>query len=226
MNWFTNILYSTVGKKILMSITGLFLISFLLVHLIGNFMLFKPDNGAAFNAYAHFMSTASIVRVAEIILVLAFALHIFIAWKLTRHNRQTRSQSYIYTRPDANSSWTSRNMGFVGGVVLVFLVIHLHNFWFRYKFQVDIPLAAGTDYKDMYWLVHKIFTKEWWFSWMYIVVMILFGFHLAHGFESAFQTLGIHHKKYTPLLKTLGLFIAIAIPAGFAAMPIYFLFIK
>jgi len=201
MNWLTKTLTSTVGQKVLMSMTGLFLISFLVVHLTGNLMLFKDDNGVAFNAYAHFMSTAGIIRVAELILVLGFVLHIYTAWRLTRHNRQTRPQDYIYSRPDINSSWFSRNMGITGSVVLIFLLTHLHHFWFKYKFQADIPLAAGTD----------------------IVAMVFLGFHLAHAFESAFQTLGIHHKKYTPFLKKLGVLFAIIVPAGFATMPIYFL---
>ncbi|OQY43947.1 MAG: succinate dehydrogenase [Candidatus Parabeggiatoa sp. nov. 2] len=223
MNWLTKTLTSTVGQKVLMSMTGLFLISFLVVHLTGNLMLFKDDNGVAFNAYAHFMSTAGIIRVAELILVLGFVLHIYTAWRLTRHNRQTRPQDYIYSRPDINSSWFSRNMGITGSVVLIFLLTHLHHFWFKYKFQADIPLAAGTDYKDMYWLAQTFFQQEWWFSILYIVAMVFLGFHLAHAFESAFQTLGIHHKKYTPFLKKLGVLFAIIVPAGFATMPIYFL---
>lgn len=223
MNWFTKTLSSTLGHKILMSLTGLFLISFLIVHLTGNLMLFKPDGGATFNAYAHFMSTNSIVRVAEIILVLGFMLHIYTAWQLTRHNQQTRPQNYAYSRPNANSSWASRNMGIAGSIVLIFLVIHLYNFWFQYKFQANIPLVPGTDYKDMYWLVQKVFIEEWWFAILYIVAMVFLGFHLAHGFESAFQTLGLHHKKYTPLIKNFGVFFAIVVPAGFAAMPIYLL---
>ncbi|EDN66128.1 Succinate dehydrogenase, cytochrome b558 subunit [Beggiatoa sp. PS] len=194
-----------------------------MVHLTGNLMLFKNDGGAAFNAYAHFMSTAEIIRVAEIILVLGFLLHIFTAWLLTRQNQQTRPQHYAYSRPEANSTWTSRNMGIAGSIVLIFLVIHLYNFWFQYKFQADIPLAPGTDYKDMYWLVQKVFLEEWWFSMLYIVAMVFLGFHLAHGFESAFQTLGLHHKKYTPFIKKLGVLFAIAVPAGFVSMPIYFL---
>ena len=224
MNWLKETLLSTIGQKVLMSFTGLFLISFLLVHLIGNLMLFNADNGAIFNAYAHFMSTAKIIRIAEIILVFAFGLHIYTAWQLTQHNHRTRSHDYICKRPDSNSSWTSRNMGVAGTIVLIFLVIHLHNFWFRYKFQADIPLVAGTNYKDMYWLVQEIFTKEWWFSIFYLVAMVFFGFHLTHGFESALQTLGINHRKYTPLLKKVGLILAIVIPGGFATMPIYFFF--
>jgi len=220
MNWITKTLTSALGQKLIMSITGFFLISFLMVHLTGNLMLFKNDGGAMFNAYAHFMSTAGIIRLAEIILVLGFVLHIYIAWRLTQQNRQARPQDYVYSRPDANSSWFSRNMGIAGGIVLIFLVIHLYNFWFQYKFQADIPLAPGTDYKDMYWLVHIVFIQEWWFSILYIVAMIFLGFHLAHGFESAFHTLGLHHKKYTPLIKMIGLLFAIIVPAGFAAMPI------
>jgi succinate dehydrogenase / fumarate reductase cytochrome b subunit len=223
MNWFLKTLYSTLGQKILMSLTGFFLISFLMVHLTGNLMLFKADNGAMFNAYAHFMSTADIIRVAEIILVLGFLLHIYTAWRLTQHNQKTRPQDYAYNRPDANSSWSSRNMGIAGSVVLFFLVIHLYNFWFRYQFQAEIPIVPGTDYKDMYWLIQTVFVQEWWFAILYIIAMVFLGFHLAHGFESAFQTLGLHHKKYTPLIKKLGVLFAIVVPAGFAAMPIYVL---
>jgi len=185
MNWFLKTLYSTLGQKILMSLTGFFLISFLMVHLTGNLMLFKGDNGAAFNAYAHFMSTADIIRVAEIILVLGFLLHIYTAWRLTQHNQKTRPQAYAYSRPDANSSWSSRNMGIAGSVVLFFLVIHLYNFWFRYQFQAEIPIVPGTDYKDMYWLIQTVFVQEWWFAILYIIAMVFLGFHLAHGFESA-----------------------------------------
>ena len=223
MNWFIKTLHSTLGQKILMSLTGLFLISFLIVHLIGNLMLFKFDNGAAFNAYTHFMSNAGIIRVVELLLVLGFVLHIYTAWKLTRHNQQTRPQGYAYSRPDANSSWASRNMGFAGSMVLIFLVIHLYNFWFQYKFQPDIPLAPGTDYKNMYLVVQTMFIQEWWFTILYIIAMIFLGFHLAHGFESAFQTLGIHHKKYTPFIKKLGILFAIIVPAAFAIIPLYIL---
>ncbi|MCK5664126.1 MAG: succinate dehydrogenase cytochrome b subunit, partial [Thiotrichaceae bacterium] len=178
---------------------------------------------AMFNAYAHFMSTAGIIRIAEIILVLGFVLHIYSAWKLTQYNKQTRPQDYICNRADVNSTWFSRNMGLTGSMVLIFLVTHLHNFWYRYKFQAEIPQAAGTDYNDMYWLVQTVFQQEWWFAILYVVAMVFLGFHLAHAFESAFQTLGINHKKYTPLIQILGVLFAIVVPLSFAAMPLYFL---
>jgi len=221
-NWFIKTINSTLGQKMIMSLTGLFLISFLLVHLTGNLMLFKSDNGAAFNAYANFMSTSSFILLAEIILILGFGFHIYTAWRLTRYNKQVRPQAYIY-HSNVNSSWTARNMGFVGSMILIFLLIHLYNFWFKYKFQTDIPLVANGDYKDLYWFVKMTFTKEWWISILYIVAMVFFGLHLAHGFESSLQTLGIQHKKYTPMLKKVGILIAIVIPASFAIMPLYFL---
>ncbi len=222
MQWFIKTLTSSIGQKVLMSLTGFFLISFLMVHITGNLLLFKGDGGAAFNAYAHFMSTALILRIAEIVLVLGFGLHILTAWLLTQHNNQSRPQGYVHSHEEVNSSWFSRNMGLAGLMILIFLLVHLHNFWFRYKFQAEIPLVAGTDYRDMYWLVKTVFIQEWWFSILYLVAMVFLGFHLIHGFESAFQTLGINHKKYTPLIKTIGVLFAIIVPACFASMPIYF----
>ncbi|MDM8568713.1 succinate dehydrogenase cytochrome b subunit [Thiotrichales bacterium HSG1] len=222
-NWFIKTINSTLGQKMIMSLTGLFLISFLVIHLTGNLMLFKSDDGASFNAYAHFMSTSSFIKLAEIILVLGFGLHIYTSWRLSRYNKQVRPQNYVYSRPDINTSWTARNMGFLGSMLLIFLLIHLYNFWFKYKFQADIPLVNNGDYKDLYLFVKTTFVEEWWISILYIVAMIFLGLHLAHGFESSLQTLGIQHKKYTPMLKRVGLLFAIIVPIGFAIMPFYFL---
>ncbi|MCK5876170.1 MAG: succinate dehydrogenase cytochrome b subunit [Candidatus Marithrix sp.] len=207
----------------IISLTGLFLISFLIVHLTGNLMLFKDDGGASFNAYANFMSTSSFVKLAEIILILGFGLHIYTAWRLTRYNKQVRPQDYAYNRPDVNSPWIARNMGFIGSMILIFLLIHLYNFWFKYKFQADMSLVNNGDYKNLYLFVKTTFIEEWWISILYVVAMVFVGLHLAHGFESSLQTLGIQHKKYTPMLKKMGLIIAIIIPAGFTIMPLYFL---
>ncbi|MDM8564282.1 succinate dehydrogenase cytochrome b subunit [Candidatus Halobeggiatoa sp. HSG11] len=220
-NWFVKTINSTLGQKMIMSLTGLFLISFLVIHLTGNLMLFKDDGGASFNAYAHFMSTSSFIKLAEIFLVLGFGMHIYTAWRLTRYNKQVRPQAYAYSRPEVNSPWTARYMGFVGSIMLIFLLIHLYHFWFKYKFQIEVP-ATG-DYKDLYLLVQTTFVKEWWISVLYIVSMVFFGLHLVHGFESSLQTLGIQHKKYTPMLKKVGLLFAIIVPMGFAVMPLYFI---
>lgn len=217
MNSFTKLLSSTLSQKIVMSITGLLLISFLLVHLIGNLLLFKGDGGYAFNAYAHFMSTAIIIRVAEIVLILGWVIHINMAWYLTWHNHQVRPQGYCYHRPQANSRWASRHMGLTGSLLLFFLAVHGHNFWFRYHF------AVTAEYKNMYLLTKITFQQEWWWSILYLLAMISLSFHLAHGFASAFQTLGLYHKKYTPIIQKIGLLFALVVPASFAAIPCYFL---
>ncbi|MCS6834276.1 MAG: succinate dehydrogenase, partial [Flammeovirgaceae bacterium] len=122
-----------------------------------------------------------------------------------------------------SSSWFSRNMGISGVVVLVFLVIHLKSYWYEYKFgEVGKVIIDNVEYKDMYSLVKNSFEQEWYVA-IYLVAFVLLGFHLNHGFQSAFQSLGINHKKYTPAIKSLGKFVSIAIPAGFAIIPLVFL---
>jgi succinate dehydrogenase / fumarate reductase cytochrome b subunit len=224
MSWITQTLTSTIGRKLVMALTGLFLVSFLFVHLSGNLLIFRADGGRAFNEYSHFMSSAGIVRVLEIIMVLGFAIHIYTSFVLTRRNQKARPQGYAFSQPSANSSWFSRNMGLSGSLVLIFLLLHLRTFWYTYKFG-DIPTVTyeGTEYKDMAYLVKTVFQQEWWLSIFYVIIMVLLSFHLMHGFGSAFQTLGIRHKKYTPLIEKIGIAIAILVPAGFAAFPIYFL---
>lgn len=225
MSWITQTLTSTIGRKIVMAITGLFLISFLFVHLSGNLLMFRGDGGQAFNEYSHYMSTAGIIRVMEIILILGFVIHIYTSAVLTRRNQGARPQAYAYSNPSANSSWFSRNMGLSGTIVLIFLLVHLQNFWYRYKFHDNIPMKnyGGVEIKDMYYLVQTVFRQEWWLSVLYIIAMVLLSFHLIHGFQSAFQTMGLRHVKYMPIIEKAGVVIAILIPAAFAAFPIYFL---
>jgi succinate dehydrogenase / fumarate reductase cytochrome b subunit len=224
MSWVKQTFTSTIGRKVIMSLTGLFLVSFLFVHLSGNLLMFKDDNGLAFNTYSHFMSTAFIIRILEIVLVLGFVLHIYTSYQLTQLNKKARPVGYVAGDATPQVSWFSKNMGLSGSIVLIFLITHLQNFWYRYKFQ-DIPmteLADGTEVKDMYVLVTTVFANEWWFSILYIVAMILLAFHLNHGFQSAFRTLGIEHKKYTPAIKNLGTLLSVVLPAGFAIFPIYY----
>jgi succinate dehydrogenase / fumarate reductase cytochrome b subunit len=157
-------------------------------------------------------------------MILGFAIHIYTSFVLTRRNQKARPQAYAFSKPSANSNWFSRNMGLSGSLVLIFLLLHLRTFWYTYKFG-DVPLVTyeGTQYKDMAYLVKTVFQQEWWLSIFYVIIMVLLSFHLMHGFASAFQTLGIRHKKYTPLIEKLSIGIAILIPAGFAAFPLYFL---
>jgi succinate dehydrogenase / fumarate reductase cytochrome b subunit len=193
-----------------MSLTGLFLVSFLFVHLTGNFALLLEDR-EPFNLYTQFMSTNGVVRVLEIGLLLGFVLHIYTAAVLTGKNRGARPVAYAYEQPSANSSWFSRNMGLSGTVVLLFLGLHLYQFYVGYKM---LPAPAEGELKDMYGIVVATL-KNPVFLGLYILAFVLLGLHLNHGFQSAFQTLGLNHKKYTPFIKGLGMLVSVAFPLGF-----------
>ena len=222
MSWFTQALSSTIGKKLVMSLTGLFLITFLIVHASGNMLLFKDDNGEAFNLYAQFMTTNPLIKIASYILYSGIILHVIYSLILSIKNKTARPVGYKMANPNQNSSWKSRNMGILGTIVLIFLVIHMRSFWYEMHYG-DMPLQnyAGVEVEDLYTVVKASF-GQWWYALIYVLAMVGLGFHLAHGFWSAFQTLGLNHKKYTPLIKKLGLAFAIIVPVLFASMPIYF----
>lgn len=208
-----------------MSVTGLFLCTFLVVHLVGNLQLFKHDQGAAFNAYSHFMGTNPVIRTIEWGLVLGFGFHIFEAFALTRRNKAARGQGYVSNHSEQNSEWTSRNMGILGSIILIFLLVHLYNFFWRARFggldkiggeNIDIR-----DYDNLYIAVVSSF-HIWWYVMLYVAAQISLGYHLWHGFRSGFQTLGLNHRKYTPVIKYVGYGFAVIVSAAFAAMPLYF----
>lgn len=207
--------FYSIIKKVIMSLTGLFLISFLVVHMSGNLLLFKDDGGAAFNAYAKFMSTNPIIGIMEYGLAAGFLFHIVDGFILWVQNRRARPVKYAVQKPSPASSFASRNMGISGSILLIFLVIHLKNFFVEHR-------VLGNE-TPMYDLVAQAFSNPY-YSALYVAAMIGLGMHLAHGFSSAFQTLGLRHKSYFWLIRAVGLIFSIAVPAGFASMPIYFLF--
>ena len=214
---------SSLGKKYLMAITGLFLCSFLIIHFLGNIVLFT--NPVQFNEYTRFMSSNPIIRVMEIVLVVGFLAHIIDAIILTRANKKAQPVKYAMNKN--KSSWYSRNMGLTGTIILVFLILHLQSFWYEYKFgEVLMTVDSnGDEIKDMFTIVKTAFS-EWWYSAIYILAMILLGSHLNHGFQSAFQSVGLRHKKYTPTIKMLGTGFSISITIGFISFPIYFFIIQ
>ncbi len=209
-------LKSSIGKKFLMGATGLFLITFLIVHVGINSLIFVNDNGETFNAAAHFMATNPVIRFVEIGLFVGLLLHIFQALVLTLENRKARPVAYAQVNGAANSSWYSRSMGILGSLLLIFLVVHLSHFWVGTKVAVFTGKADEHDtYKEM----------QACFSHLYIVIIYVIGvasllYHILHGFQSAFQTLGLNHKKYTPLIKKTGIWFSVIVCALFAAMPI------
>jgi succinate dehydrogenase / fumarate reductase cytochrome b subunit len=212
---------SSLGRKYLMAITGLFLCSFLLVHLIGNVALYTDP--VKFNEYTRFMSSNPLIRVMEIILVVGFLAHIIDAVLLTKANKA--AQPVKYAMDKKNSSWYSRNMGLTGSIILAFLVLHLQSFWYQYKFGevVYVLDSNGERIKDMYTIVKTAFQQSW-YAGIYVIAMVLLGSHLNHGFQSAFQSVGLRHKKYTPTIKKLGTAFAVLITLGFISFPIYFYF--
>ncbi len=222
MNWLSQTLASSLGKKLIMSITGLFLILFLTGHLLGNLQLLKDDGGKAFNEYAKFMTTTPVVKILSYVTYISIIIHVIYSLILTIHNRKSRPVGYAVSRPSENSVWTSRNMGILGTFILIFLVIHLRSFWYEMHFG-SIPVIAyegGGEIKNLYLVVVKAFSQGWYVS-LYAVSMAVLAFHLSHGFQSAFQTLGLRHQKYTPVIKAAGLLFAIIVPALFALQPIY-----
>jgi succinate dehydrogenase / fumarate reductase, cytochrome b subunit len=222
MSWLTETLSSTLGRKLLMALTGLFLVSFLIVHLSGNFQLLMNDEGEAFNAYAKFMTTNPLIKAASYILYSGILLHVIYAIVLAIKNKSARPVKYARTSSSPKVSWNSRNMGLLGTIILIFLVIHLRNFWYEMHWgEIGVDMNGN---RDLYSVVTAAFAQPL-YVLLYIVSMVGLAFHLAHGFSSAFQTLGWNHPKYSPLISKLGLAISILIPIGFAIIPI-FLFIK
>lgn len=236
-----------------MAITGLFLCSFLIIHLLGNLQIFKQDHGLAFNQYAVLMTTNPFIKLVSYVLYISILYHAIKGLLMTAYNRSARLQGYAVNPGNATSAWSSRNMGILGTIVLIFLVVHMSDFWFQYKFghipytQYDINNATGdvqasaftgqlhekmTDRmatadtrvivaKDLYMEVYESF-KEWWLVLLYVIAMAALAFHLTHGFKSAFQTLGLNHRKYNRLIHWIGVVgFGILIPIAFAAMPIY-----
>ena len=209
-------LSSSIGKKISMGLTGLFLISFLIVHVSVNSCIFINDGGITFNAAAHFMATNPLIRLIEIGLFAGLILHIIFALLLTLENKKARPIGYKKINGAANSNWYSRSMGILGSLLLIFLVVHLAHFW------IDTKIAVFTGKADKHNTFNEM--KEVFSNW-YIVALYLIGvgsllFHILHGFQSAFQTLGLNHKKYTPIIKKFGIWFSIIVCLLFASMPV------
>lgn len=207
-------LSSSVGRKMVMALTGLFLIAFLFVHLYINLFLFKQDGGKEFEAYGHFMATYPLIRPLEIGLFAGFLLHAFIGIWLWIMNRRARPVRYKVSNASETSALSSRIMWVTGGVVAVFLVVHIQGFFITSRFL--------TPERPMYEIVREAFMNPW-IDAFYIVAMVFLGWHLKHGFQSAFQTFGLRTSRYRGLIELAGMVIWLLVPLTFAAMPLYFL---
>lgn len=219
MGWFLKFLNSSIGKKFMMAVTGSFLIIFLVVHLIGNITLFF--GASAFNAYVSTLDVIKpLIRVIELVLLAAFILHIFNGFRLWLENKRARGVTYKINGSHENTDVFSRTMFLTGSIVFIFLVLHLATFFWRFNVHDPQGLADTHQYFD----IVTGFFQIWWYVILYIVAVLLLGFHLNHGFQSAFQTFGWNHKKYFTLVQKIGTLYAIIMALGFASMPIYFFF--
>jgi succinate dehydrogenase / fumarate reductase cytochrome b subunit len=215
MNWFTRFLSSTLGKKVIMALTGLFLISFLVIHCAINAMIFINDGGATFTHWGHFMGTNPIIRTLEIGLVLGFLLHIIQGFKLVRENYVARPVKYSNVTPPANSKWYSRSMGLLGTLLLLFLIMHSAHFWIPNRTN---QFVAGEEL-PIYQLMLEVFSNPV-VVILYVVGCISLFWHLLHGFASAFQSLGLNHPKYNGVISFIGTAFSVIVPLIFAFMPI------
>lgn len=213
----------SIGKKFIMGLTGIFLILFLIVHCGINSLIFLNDGGETFNAAAEFMAHNWLMRFLEIGLFLGFILHIIQSLILTIENKKARKIGYAVSNANANSKWYSRSMGLLGTLILIFLIIHLKHFWVVSRFTDHISSGQETLYDEM----KEVFENPI-VVLIYVLAQISLSYHLMHGFQSAFQTLGLNHKKYTPIIKKIGIIYSILIPFIFALMPLamYFQIIK
>ena len=218
----SNIFNSSIGKKLLMALVGLFLAIFLLVHLGINITLIIFDDPRIFNIAAHFMATNVIIKVFEIVLFGGILLHIIYGLLLQLLNWIARPIRYkVYNT--AQTSFFSKFMIHTALVILVFLVIHLFDFYFKAKFghgHVAEVTYNGKLYHDLGTMVIEKF-QILWVDIFYIACFIFLGFHLLHSFQSAFQTLGLNHKVYTPVIKLLGYIYTFIVVAGFTIIPIW-----
>ena len=215
----SSFLTSSIGKKVIMSLTGLFLIVFLLVHLFLNLLVLVDEDGSTFNVAAHFMGTNAIMSVMQWVLGLGFIFHMIYATILTMKNQAARPVKYVVSTK-TDTSWSAQNMFITGGTILAFLVLHLINYFYKIKFTDLIESGRMSEFE----LVKEIFQPQYWYySIIYIVAFIFLGLHLNHSFQSSFQTLGINNTTWLPRLKFIGTLYAIIIAVGFSIIPVFFL---
>ena len=227
MNWLTDYFKSSIGRKLTMGLTGLFLILFLIVHLLGNFQLLKDDGGESFNKYTYFMTHNPLIKTISYGLYFFILLHTIQGILLWSSNRKAKGQTYAVKVTPPGVSWMSSNMALLGTLILFFLIIHMGDFWFKMKFTDEMSLktynnfAEGEPIKDLYARVSTAFMNPLLVA-SYIIGQIVLFLHLSHGFQSAFQTMGVNHPKYTPFIKGAGKVYSILVPLGFAIIPIIF----
>jgi succinate dehydrogenase / fumarate reductase cytochrome b subunit len=234
MNW-KQVFTSSVGKKLVMGFTGIFLVLFLIVHVGLNACIWAAaydpnDQGQMFNKAAHFMGSNVLPRVLEIGLFAGFFLHIFQGYLLTLENRKKRSIGYAVSYADG-SKWYSRSMAILGTLLLMFLVMHIYHFWTPSRLggmgtvqPLEEVYYNGIKHHNLYAEMRNVFVGNTLIVALYVLACGSLAYHLLHGFQSAFKTIGIHNKKISGLINSVGVGFSIIVPLLFALMPLSFYF--
>ncbi len=220
-------LWSTLGKKVLMAVTGIAMIGFLIGHLSGNFLLLT-GNPDPYNQYSHFLLSLGWALIAiELVLVAIFLAHVVSAISVYLTNRKARPdryRNYQSAGKPSQQTWASSTMIWTGVILFVFTALHLYTFKYGpgvaegYKATIN-----GEEVRDLYRLVIEVFQNPWYVLW-YVGAMAFMGFHLRHGFWSAFQSLGLHHPRYTRWIHVVGILLAIVLGLGFLLIPVWIYF--
>ncbi len=227
MKW-SEFFTSSVGRKFVMGLTGLFLITFLIIHVSINACIFadlpifdENDNGSVFNRAAHFMGSTILIRIMEVGLFAGIILHIVQGYMLELKNRSARSVGYAVNLGERGSKWYSRSMGLLGTIILLFLVIHITHFWVKARITHDLQPVTynGVEMHNMFEEMKMVFSQAW-VVILYVLGCISLAYHLAHGFQSAFRTVGVHNRKYNQLLTSIGYGFSIIVSLVFALMPV------
>ncbi len=215
----TGWLFSTIGRKQLVAVTGLGLSVFVLVHMLGNMLILAGPQ--AYNEYAHKLVSNPLIYVAEAGLVGIFLVHLFLALRVTLLNYAARDSRYAVMSSGAKrTEWTQRTMWAQGLLIAVFVILHLITF--KYGNYYSVNYGQG-EIRDLHRLVIEVFKEPGYVAW-YIVALIALGFHLKHGVASALQSIGVHHPRYRCLIKMLGVGYALVVALGFISQPIYVYF--
>ena len=217
MKW-SEMFTSSVGKKWVMALTGLFLILFLVIHVSLNACIWANDGGKMFNDGAHFMGSMVVIRIIEIGLMAGFLVHIIQGLVLEIQNRSKRKKGYKISMGNKGSKWYSRSMGLLGTLILIFLVIHLSHFWIPNRSNQGWLLGEEIN---LYERMKAVFQNEV-VVIVYILGCISLAWHLLHGFQSAFRTIGISNKRYLALLNGIGIGFSVIVSLAFAMMPLSF----
>ncbi|NHF60296.1 succinate dehydrogenase cytochrome b subunit [Flavobacteriaceae bacterium TP-CH-4] len=213
----SGLIKSSLARKVVMALSGLFLVLFLVLHVSLNLAsVVSPD---FFNEASHFMGYNPLVQfVMQPILIAGVIIHFVMGFILEAQNRAARGVGYVMYKGSANASWVSRNMIYSGLVVLAFLGLHFYDFWIHemaYKYVEANPADPTRYYVET---VEKF--EPIWRTLIYVVAFVLLSLHLWHGFASSFQTMGVNNK-YTPAIKSFTKIFAVVVPLAFAFIAIY-----